>query len=429
MTGDRTAAMGGVREVPVPDPVARDYLLLALRLDQHLPGTVDSYVGPADLKAQVDMEQLRPAARLADDAAELRERVSSDVGAPDRRGWLELQLVAIETLARVQAGERLGYLEQVERCFAHVPTPTSEAELDRVARELDLLVPGPGSLADRLAAEDRRWAVGTDRLPSVAARVVDRHRRRAHELFEVPAGEALELSFVRGQPWSAYTWFEGGLRSRVDVNVGREIALARLLDILAHETFPGHHLEHVAKEQALIEEGRRMEASALLINTPECLISEGLAEAGRSFAVRGDELAAVLEELAPVAGLELAEDPGALASAAERVAATAPLRSRLDAVRVNAALALHEAGWSREQVATYLVEVGRVTAQAAEQQLAFIDHPMWRLYVHAYPEGDALVRRWLEVVPGSERPARFSRLLREQLTPPRLAHETESAAS
>ena len=61
-----TLAMGGTRTVPVPDAVARDYLLLSLRLDQHIPGLVDGYFGPADLKAQVDLEQLRSAARLRD---------------------------------------------------------------------------------------------------------------------------------------------------------------------------------------------------------------------------------------------------------------------------------------------------------------------------------------------------------------------------
>ena len=68
-------AVGGMRTVPAPDPIARDYLLLGLRLDQRIPGLVDGYFGPADLKAQVDMEQPRPVARLRDDAAD-------DPGAP-----------------------------------------------------------------------------------------------------------------------------------------------------------------------------------------------------------------------------------------------------------------------------------------------------------------------------------------------------------
>ena len=109
--------------MPVPDAIARDYLLLALRLDQHVPGTVDGYFGPASLKAQADMEQLRSPARLAEDAAALRARLADEV--PEdaaRRHWLDLQLVALETLARTKAGEAIPYLDQVTRCFAFTPS-------------------------------------------------------------------------------------------------------------------------------------------------------------------------------------------------------------------------------------------------------------------------------------------------------------------
>jgi hypothetical protein len=34
-------AVGGTRLVPAPDPVAADYILLGLRLDQHIPGLVE----------------------------------------------------------------------------------------------------------------------------------------------------------------------------------------------------------------------------------------------------------------------------------------------------------------------------------------------------------------------------------------------------
>ncbi|HET9613471.1 MAG TPA: hypothetical protein VFP22_01560, partial [Candidatus Limnocylindrales bacterium] len=80
-----TPAVGGERDVPVPDPIARDYLLLALRLDQHSPGLVDGYFGPADLKAQVDLEQLRPPTALADDAEALLARVDAETDEADRR--------------------------------------------------------------------------------------------------------------------------------------------------------------------------------------------------------------------------------------------------------------------------------------------------------------------------------------------------------
>ena len=79
----RVPAVGGTRTVPAPDPIAADYLLLALRLDQHVPGLIDAYFGPAALKAQVDMESLQAPTALRDDAAALRERVGVGVPEPD----------------------------------------------------------------------------------------------------------------------------------------------------------------------------------------------------------------------------------------------------------------------------------------------------------------------------------------------------------
>ena len=57
-------------------------------------------------------------------------------------------------------------------------------------------------------------------------------------------------------------------------------ALTSSFGTLAHEAFPGHHLEHAWKEQRLVTEQGRVEASIQLINTPEAYISEGLAEVG-----------------------------------------------------------------------------------------------------------------------------------------------------
>ena len=55
----RVPAVGGTRTVPEPDAIAIDHLLLGLRTDQHVPGLVDAYHGPASLKAQVELEAKR----------------------------------------------------------------------------------------------------------------------------------------------------------------------------------------------------------------------------------------------------------------------------------------------------------------------------------------------------------------------------------
>ncbi len=418
-----TLAVRGGREVPAPDPIARDYLLLALRLDQHVPGLVDGYYGPADLKAEVDVGRLRPPARLAADADALLARLPGEVSDEQRRDWLAAQLVALRTQAAALAGEELPYAQHVRRCFAWTPERRADAQFEAAAAQLDALLPGTEPLADRLAAWDARFEIPVDRLPGVVDWLVGRFRARAAGHFGLPSGEELKVSLVTKQPWSGYNWYDGGMRSRVDINTDLPVRSADLVHTVAHETFPGHHLEHAWKEADLVDRRGHLEASILLINTPECLISEGLADLGYGFASPIDEEADLLVELYDRAGLPIAADPAAARDAAERTVRMRLPRRRLAEVRVNAALMRHADGASHDATFAYFVEVGRVAPHLVEKRLEFIEHPLWRTYVFVYDEGEALLRRWLDVVPETDRPARFGRLLHEQLTPTAIAAE------
>jgi hypothetical protein len=71
--------------------------------------------------------------------------------------------------------------------------------------------------------------------------------------------------------------------------------------------------------------------------------------------------------------------------------------------------------------------VGRLAPNLAAKRLEFIEHPLWRTYVFVYHEGEALLRRWLDAAPEPDRPARFGRLLHEQLTPTAIAAELAAA--
>ncbi|HET7725738.1 MAG TPA: hypothetical protein VFK54_00290 [Candidatus Limnocylindrales bacterium] len=416
-------AVGGVRQVPAPDPIARDYLLLVLRLDQHVPGLVDAYFGPADLKAQVDMENRRTPGRLAEDAAALRDRLSAEVAGDVRRAWLEVQLLALETQARGLAGDELPYLEHVARCFAHEPVRRPDDEFLAAGETLDALVPGPGPLDARLEAEEARWTVDREAAGRVVDRLLERLRERAREQFGLPDGEAVHVSFVSNQPWGGYNHFDGGRRSRIDINTDLPVRIPKLVHLLAHETYPGHHLEGSTKEAELVDGRGWLEHAVLAINTPENLIGEGLADLGAGFAVGSDEEADLYVELAEIAGLPIAGDPAVLRDAAARRVRIGDANRRLRAVPGNAALMRHVDGADRETVIRYLVDVGRQSVEAATKRLEFIDHPLWRTYIFVYHEGEALLRRWVDLVPDGERVARFGRLLREPFTPPRIRAE------
>ena len=294
-----------------PDPIARDYLILALRLDRLIPGLVDGYFGPAGLRAQVEAEDPRPADRLREDAADLRARVEAEVAEPDRRRWLVAQVVALETQARAIDGDALPYLDHVTACFDFSPERTDEAVFEAAVADLDRLLPGDGTPAERIVAWDARFTIPPDRLRAVIDALLPRFRERAGSLFGLPAGESLTVSLVHDRPWSGYNWYDGGLRSRVEINTDLPSRAADLLGVLPHETYPGHHLEHAWHEAHLVQALGRLEASVLCINAPECLLSEGLADLGRRFAVPAADEADLLVEIYGLAGLDVARDRAA----------------------------------------------------------------------------------------------------------------------
>ncbi len=428
-TPQQVTAVGGTRHVPAPDPIATDYILLGLRLDQHMPGLVDGYYGPANLKARVDTDQLRPPARLIDDVATLTETVDSDVDDPDRGAWLTAQLHALDAHARALAGEPLPYVEYVTRCMGFAPRRHADDEFDGAVAAIDALLPGAGSVAKRLEAWDRQLAIPVERIASVAGWLLERFRERAARDFGLPDGEATRLEIVRDQPWIAYDTFEGGGRSRVDINVDLPVTAPDLIVTIAHEAYPGHHLEYAWKEAELVERRRQLEASMILTNTPEGPVSEGLARYGTRFASPLDERAGLLLELFERAGMAVAADRVAAAELAEKAVALRPPREVLEAAVDEAALKRHADGASHREALAYLREVGRYPQSVARKRLAFIEDPLSRLYVFAYEQGEALVAGWVEKAEAPDRVGRFGTLLREQVTPGRLLAAGSAPAS
>lgn len=416
-------AVGGERQIPSPDPLARDYLLLALRLDQRIPGLVDGYFGPAALKAQVDIEQLPPPPRLVDAAVELQGRLEAEVDDPARREWLRVQLIALETHARALAGESIPYLEHVERCFDAVPVRRDESVFRAATNELDELLPGHAPVAERLAEWDAATVVPVYRLEAVLDWLVGVARERSVATFGTPGGDSLRVSLVSGQPWSGYNWYDGGLRSRVDINTDLPVRAADLIGLVAHETYPGHHLEHVWHESLRVDGRAELEASVLLINAPECFISEGLAEVGRRFAVPADAEPDVLAELLDRAGIQFGDDPAARRTTVDRMIRVRAARAALGPAATNAALMLHVDGLDRASVAAWLEGFAAMSPERAAKRLEFLEHPLWRTYVFVYDEGAALLERWLAMVSPDQRVARFRRLLVEPLTPSGIARE------
>jgi hypothetical protein len=142
-----------------------------------------------------------------------------------------------------------------------------------------------------------------------------------------------------------------------------------------------------------------------MIGAPQSLIAEGIAKVAPEI-VGVDQDVLTAEQLSRF-GIEY--DAGA-------AAAIRQARRPLDRVSGNAALLLYEDGVDVDEARDYLKRWGLLSDRRAGQSMQFITDPVWRSYVSTYTDGYRICRDWV----GGD-PARFRRLLTEQLSPADLA--------
>jgi hypothetical protein len=382
--------------------VAERYLELCLRLGRHVDGLVDGYYGPPEIKQRVDGEELRAPAALAADAAALLEENDD--------AWLQAQIVGLETVARKLAGEEIPYEEEVERCYGVRPEWVPEESFETGHRELDEALPGNGSVAERYQAWREGEALAGDVLSRVYDALLQDFRERTEALFGLPDGESVEVEYVSDEPWSAFNYYQGDLRSRIAVNTDSPLTPDFVLELAAHEAYPGHHTEHAWKEQIHARENDRLEESALMVGTPSALVSEGIASLASEILL-GEEEERVLAEHVDVTGVRY--DPELSRAVKE---ASRPIAH----VGGNVALLIHTRGASDEEAIDYSMRWALRSRKRAQQSIRFITDPLWRSYVTTYTAGYDLCRDFVVGDVG-----RFKRLLTEQLTPADLFGEAE----
>ncbi|MBA2283821.1 MAG: DUF885 domain-containing protein [Acidimicrobiia bacterium] len=391
-----------------PANLVERYLELGLRLGRHIDGMVDAYYGPAALSASVDAEPLRTPAALAEDAkalvADLDAGVPLDAATEDslRRRWLRAQVLGLRTTAERLAGVAIAFEDEIERCYGVRPTRVDESAFEAAHRALDEVLPGTGPLGERYIEWKEAQSVPTDVLPRAIASFAEDFRDRTQRAFGLPEGEHIDFDLVTNEPWSGFNYYLGDLKSRVAINIDLPVLATSLGHLVAHEAYPGHHTEHSRKEVGLVRRRQRLEESIFLVGAPQCLLAEGLADLGLEVLCGERPEAVEADHLKPL-GIPFDAEVAARA----RQAAEA-----LNAVRGNLALLLHVDGADPDDVIAYAERWGLLPKARAEKAVQFQTDPTWRAYIFCYIDGLRLCRRFT-----AGDPARFERLLTEQLLP------------
>ena len=392
--------------------MGREYARLAFGIERHVPGYIDAWLGSEAERAALEPEEPPEPAALLRDAEALLRRVRAMDAGKTRTGYLATQVAAMATTARQLSGDSLPYREEVGLLFDIEAAATPETVFETAIADLDHLLPGEGPVAERMTAWKEGYVVSSEAAARLVEVILPELRERTLRFVDLPEDEAIEIRMVRDKPWSGYNWYLGDGRSRVELNTDLPIHAYRLTDLLAHEGYPGHHLEHALKERLYTEAGLG-EHALQLINTPECVISEGIATWAEAMVFTPDELVRFRRErVYPAAGI--VGDPE------REVSIGAALRA-LRPVAGNAALLLHEEGRGEEEVVAYLRRYGLATEAEARQRLRFIAEPLWRAYIFTYHVGYVLLAAWFAQASSEERRERFKTLLTEQVYPSQIA--------
>lgn len=405
------------------DEIARRYVLLGLRLERHVRGFVDSYIGPPELAEVVAGEEPVTAMALHDEALRLQELAhalpANDDQATRRREWLQAQLRAMRALARQAAGEEIGYLDLVEELLDIRPAIVPEEHFAEIRARFDAALPPGGSLADRYAKFTTALHVPADRVMDAMRGSTERFRTASRRDFDFPAAEGAEgidWGDAHDQPWGAEARFTGDGRTLVRLNLDLPRDVTVIAYLASHEGYPGHHLDHITKERTLVRQRGVGEATLRTIDTPESVLAEGVADVAREVVMTDVELSTELRRISREAGIE-----GAQAELEAAVQVGTANRALTDAANGNAAIMLQEEGRPADEVREFLLETTARPPELVAQMMRTLMDPIGRTYLFTYSAGSRLIRAWLEV---QGQTTGFARLLAEQHTPSGLARES-----
>ena len=395
-----------------PAALIREYLLLGLRFDRVESGYVDSFIGDPALRRIVHDE-------AAPDPAELARQADQLIAAlPDlprdkafdqpRADYIGAHLRALACAGRRFAGQQVGFVDEVHDYF-DVRISKGDAEIYRQAHAgLAEVLGGTGALADRMASYRAAEEIPPDRLAECIDAFSSALRDRVRAEYPLPDTETVRYQVVTDKPWSGFNYYLGDYRSTVAVNADVKQLMSRLPRLVAHESYPGHHTEHCRKEAGLVRRKGQAEQTIFLVNTPQCLMAEGLADLAL-YAAIGPGWGRWAADIYADLGLRFD---------GERAEAVAEAAAALAGVRQDAALMLHDEHRDVEEVTAYLRRWLLIGDDRARQMLRFLSSPLWRAYTSTYVEGYRLLRAWLdERSSGISLAERFGRLLDEPLIP------------
>ena len=394
--------------------LAEKYVKLSLKIGQHAQYYVDAYYGPSEWQPSADKTPLNDlkyqAEELVNQAITLEK---NDIGEQqDRLDFLLLHLKSSVTYINQLLGVNISFADECKSLY-DAQTPTfNEQHFDNILAKLDKLVPGEGNLNQRFINYREDFIIPVDKLDSVFSAAINEARKRTLKYIDIPSDENFAVELVNDQIWSAYNWYKGDSYSLIQLNTDFPIYIERVIDLAAHEGYPGHHIFNAQMEKHLVNANGWMEYSIYNLFSPTSLLAEGSANYGIEVAFPWQERIAFERDiLFPLAGI--APEKSELYYQIQTVL------HQLSYVDNMVAQRYIDGEINEPQAVLLLMKYALSSEERSKQRLAFYQHN--RSYVITYNYGQDLVRDYLATLVKDDSESELWRVFSDLLAKPKTA--------
>ncbi|MEO1419995.1 MAG: hypothetical protein AAFU66_03455 [Pseudomonadota bacterium] len=322
-----------------------------------------------------------------------------------RANQLQKILRALLVRLDVVSGSPVSFDAEVAGIYDVEPPVYDLSQYDAVLAEIDTLLPGEGTTAERVDAFRNTLAIPEEKLEVVFDRAIDECRARTAAHYDLPDGERFRIEFVSDKSWSGYNYYQGNYESLIQINTDFPIIIDRAVDLGCHEGYPGHHVWNLFIEQELVNERGWIEYTVNPLFGPFAPIAEGSANYGIDLAFPGDEKVEFERNvLFPLAGLDPAE--------VDKLEALNKLTAQLSHATNEVARLYLDGELTEEEALPLMQRYYLASERKSAQRLRFID--TYRAYVINYNIGQDIVRAYIDA--GDEPWALFRHMLTVPLT-------------
>jgi hypothetical protein len=379
--------------------VAEKYVKTVLEIGLYDPLYVDAYYGPEKWKNEV--EQLKkdqlPADELLHRIDDFNMLISNlDVSGEEkmiqlRKQYMLKQFIAVKARIQMLSGKKFTFNEESRDLYDAVVPDFEDEHFAGIINELEKLVPGKGSLIDRLTKFQKDFVIPKNKVDTVFRTAIEESRKRTKRHIKLPDNENFELEYVTDKAWAGYNWYKGNNFSLIQVNIDFPILIDRAIDLASHEGYPGHHVYNSLLESNLVRDRNWVEFSVYPLFSPQSLIAEVTANYGIHVVFpRKERMKFEKEVLFPLAGLDTEK--------VDLYYKIQELTHELTYARTSAMRNYLDGKWSKEETGKWMEKYA--LRRANESTFRFPE--TYRSYIINYNWGQDLVKEYVEKRGGVE---------------------------